>query len=187
MHAVATAVAINDRPSAFRYPRGEGTGVALPTQGEIMRLGQGRVIREGHSIAILSLGTRLADAMKAADELTARGFPTTVADARFAKPIDTALVEQLARHHEVLITIEEGSIGGFASQVMHHLAWKGLMDHGLKVRPMVMPDIFIDHESQTKQIAEAGLSARDIVAAGLAAFGIEAPGTARPVQVVTGR
>ena len=187
MHAVATAVAINDRPSAFRYPRGEGTGVALPTQGEIMRLGQGRVIREGHSIAILSLGTRLADAMKAADELTARGFPTTVADARFAKPIDTALVEQLARHHEVLITIEEGSIGGFASQVMHHLAWKGLMDHGLKVRPMVMPDIFIDHESQTRQIAEAGLSARDIVAAGLAAFGIEAPGTARSVQVVTGR
>ena len=187
VHAVATAVAINDRPSAFRYPRGEGTGVALPTQGEIMRLGQGRVIREGHSIAILSLGTRLADAMKAADELTARGFPTTVADARFAKPIDTALVEQLARHHEVLITIEEGSIGGFASQVMHHLAWKGLMDHGLKVRPMVMPDIFIDHESQTKQIAEAGLSARDIVAAGLAAFGIEAPGTARSVQVVTGR
>ena len=187
MHAVATAVAIDDRPSAFRYPRGEGTGVALPTQGEIMRLGQGRVIREGHSIAILSLGTRLADAMKAADELTARGFPTTVADARFAKPIDTALVEQLARHHEVLITIEEGSIGGFASQVMHHLAWKGLMDHGLKVRPMVMPDIFIDHESQTKQIAEAGLSARDIVAAGLAAFGIEAPGTARSVQVVTGR
>ena len=187
VHAVATAVSIGDRPSAFRYPRGEGTGVALPTQGEILRLGQGRVMREGHSIAILSLGPRLADAMKAADELTARGFPTTVADARFAKPIDTALVEQLARHHEVLITVEEGSIGGFASQVMHHLAWKGLMDHGLKVRPMVMPDIFIDHESQTKQIAEAGLSARDIVAAGLAAFGIEAPGTARPVQVVTGR
>ena len=187
MHAVATAAAIDDRPSAFRYPRGEGTGVALPSQGEILTLGKGRVIREGHSIAILSLGPRLADAMKAADELTARGFPTTVADARFAKPIDTALVEQLARHHEVLITIEEGSIGGFASQVMHHLAWKGLMDHGLKVRPMVMADIFIDHDSQGKQIAEAGLSVRDIVVTGLAAFGIETPGAVRPVQVVTGR
>ena len=187
VHAVATAAAIDDRPSAFRYPRGEGTGVALPTAGEVLTLGKGRLIREGHSIAILSLGPRLADALKAADELTARGFPTTVADARFAKPIDTALVEQLARHHEVLITIEEGSIGGFASQVMHHLAWKGLMDNGLKVRPMVMADVFIDHESQSKQIAEAGLSVRDIVAAGLAAFGIEAPGTTRPVQVVTGR
>jgi 1-deoxy-D-xylulose-5-phosphate synthase len=187
MHAVATSVTINDRPSAFRYPRGEGTGVELPTQGEILQLGVGRIIREGHSIAILSLGSRLGDALKAADELTARGFPTTVADARFAKPIDTALVEQLARHHEVLITIEEGSIGGFASQVMHHLAWKGLMDNGLKVRPMVLADKFIDHDSQAKQIAEAGLSARDIVTAGLAAFGIEAPGTARSVQVVTGR
>ena len=187
VHAVATAAAIDDRPSAFRYPRGEGTGVALPTAGEVLTLGKGRLIREGHSIAILSLGPRLADALKAADELTARGFPTTVADARFAKPIDTALVEQLARHHEVLITIEEGSIGGFASQIMHHLAWKGLMDNGLKVRPMVMADVFIDHESQSKQIAEAGLSVRDIVAAGLAAFGIEAPGTTRPVQVVTGR
>jgi 1-deoxy-D-xylulose-5-phosphate synthase len=187
MHAVATAVSINDRPSAFRYPRGEGTGVALPSQGEILRLGQGRVIREGRSIAILSLGPRLSDALKAADELTARGFPTTVADARFAKPIDTALVEQLARHHEVLITIEEGSIGGFASQVMHHLAWTGLMDHGLKVRPMVLADKFIDHDSQAKQLIEAGLSVRDIVAAGLGAFGIEAPGGMRPVQVVTGR
>jgi 1-deoxy-D-xylulose-5-phosphate synthase len=187
VHAVATSVAINDRPSAFRYPRGEGTGVALPTQGEILELGKGRVMREGHSIAILSLGSRLGDALKAADELTARGFPTTVADARFAKPIDAALVEQLARHHEVLITIEEGSIGGFASQVMHHLAWKGLMDNGLKVRPMVMPDKFIDHDSQGKQLVEAGLSVRDIVVAGLAAFGIEAPGVVRPIQVVTGR
>ena len=186
VHAVATAAAIDDRPSAFRYPRGEGTGVALPTRGEVLTLGRGRVLREGHSIAILSLGPRLADAMKAADELTARGFPTTVADARFAKPIDTALLEQLARHHEVLITVEEGSIGGFASQVMHHLAHKGLMDHGLKVRPMVMPDFFIDHESQTKQIAEAGLSARDIVATGLAAFGIDAAKAPRPVQIVTG-
>jgi 1-deoxy-D-xylulose-5-phosphate synthase len=187
MHMVATAAAIDDGPSAFRYPRGEGTGIALPERGEILEIGKGRVVREGHSIAILSLGSRLGDALKAADELAARGFPTTVADARFAKPIDTALVEQLARHHEVLITIEEGSIGGFASQVMHHLAWKGLMDQGLKVRPMVMADKFIDHDSQAKQLIEAGLSVRDIVVAGLAAFGIEAPGTGRPAQVVTGR
>ena len=108
MHVVATAVAIDDRPSAFRYPRGEGTGVALPTPGEVLAIGKGRILREGNNIAILSLGTRLGDALKAADELAARGFPTTVADARFAKPIDTALVEQLARNHEVLITIEEG-------------------------------------------------------------------------------
>jgi 1-deoxy-D-xylulose-5-phosphate synthase len=187
VHMVATAVAINDRPSAFRYPRGEGTGVVMPTQGEVLQLGKGRVMRDGHSIAILSLGSRLGDALKAADELTARGFPTTVADARFAKPIDTALVEQLARHHEVLITVEEGSIGGFATQVMHHLAWKGLLDHGLKVRPMVMADKFIDHDSQAKQLAEAGLSTRDIVETGLAAFGIETPGAVRPAQVVTGR
>src|SRR5580658_446452 len=187
VHAVATATAIDDRPSAFRYPRGDGTGVPMPTPGEVLRLGKGRVMREGHNIAILSLGSRLGDSLKAADELAARGFPTTVADARFARPIDTALVEQLARDHEVLITIEEGSIGGFASQVMHHLAWRGLLDHGLKVRPMVMPDKFIDHDSQAKQLIEAGLSVRDIVEAGLRAFGIEAPGTVRPVQVVTGR
>jgi 1-deoxy-D-xylulose-5-phosphate synthase len=184
MHTVATAAAIDDRPSAFRYHRGEGTGVVLPSKGEVMTIGQGRVVREGHSIAILALGPRLADALKAADELTARGLPTTVADARFAKPIDTALVEQLARHHEVLITIEEGSIGGFASQVMHHLAWKGLMDNGLKVRPMVMPDLFIDHDSQAKQLAQAGLSARDIVTTALTALGIDA--SARPIQLVTG-
>jgi 1-deoxy-D-xylulose-5-phosphate synthase len=137
-------------------------------------------------VAILSLGTRLGEAMRAADELAAHGLSTTVADARFAKPVDTALVEQLARHHAVLITIEEGSIGGFASQVMHHLAWKGLLDHGLKVRPMVMADKFIDHDSQAKQLVEAGLSVRDIVAAGLRAFGIEMPGVVRPAQVVTG-
>jgi 1-deoxy-D-xylulose-5-phosphate synthase len=187
VHAVATAVAIGDRPSAFRYPRGEGTGVALPTRGEIMTLGRGRLLREGNNIAILSLGPRLADAMKAADELAVRGFPTTVADARFAKPLDAALVEQLARHHEVLITIEEGSIGGFGSAVMHHLAWKGLLDHGLKIRPMVLPDRFIDHDSQTKQIAAAGLSARDIVATALDAIGIEANRPASVKQVFTAR
>ena len=186
MHVVATAAAIDDRPSAFRYRRGEGTGVALPTAGEILALGKGRIVREGTNIAILSLGTRLADAMKAADELAARGFPTTVADARFAKPIDTALVEQLARNHQVLITIEEASIGGFSAQVMHHLAWKGLLDNGLKVRPMVMPDIYIDHDSQAKQLAEAGLSAKDIVAAALSAMGIEVPASGS-TKVITSR
>jgi 1-deoxy-D-xylulose-5-phosphate synthase len=172
MHAVATAVTINDRPSALRYPRGEGVGVALPERGEVLPVGKGRILREGNNIAILSLGPRLADAMKAADELAARGLPATVADARFAKPIDTALIEQLARHHEVLITIEEGSTGGFGNLVLHHLAWKGLLDQGLKVRPMTLPDCFIDHNSQVKQIAEAGLSAKDIVAAALSAIGI---------------
>ena len=175
VHVVATAAAIDDRPSAFRYPRGEGTGVALPTAGEVLAIGKGRVLREGNNIAILSLGTRLADALKAADELAARGFPTTVADARFAKPIDTALVEQLARNHAVLITIEEAAIGGFSAQVMQHLAWKGLLDAGLTIRPMVMPDRFIDHDSQAKQLAEAGLSAKDIVSVALSAVGIKAP------------
>jgi 1-deoxy-D-xylulose-5-phosphate synthase len=174
VHAVATAAAINDRPSAFRYPRGEGVGVALPTEGEVWALGQGRVMREGGSVAILSFGTRLADAMRAADELAARGLPTTVADARFAKPLDTALIEQLARHHEVLIIIEEGAVGGFSSAVLQHLAWKGLLDGGLKVRPMVLPDRFIDHDSQAKQVAAAGLTAKDIVAAVLGAIGIDA-------------
>jgi 1-deoxy-D-xylulose-5-phosphate synthase len=186
VHVVATAVAIGDRPSAFRYPRGEGTGVVLPTEGEVLTLGKGRVLREGNNIAILSLGTRLGDALKAADELAARGFPTTVADARFAKPIDTALVEQLARDHEVLITIEEASIGGFSAQVMQHLAWKGLLDSGLKIRPMVMPDLFIDHDSQAKQLAEAGLSAKDIVSVALSAMGAETQ-DARSTKVITSR
>ncbi len=174
VHAVATAAAIGDRPSALRYPRGDGVGVVLPTQGEVWSLGQARLMREGSSVAILSLGPRLADALRAADELAARGLSTTVADARFAKPLDTALIEQLAKHHEVLITIEEGSIGGFGSAVLHHLAWKGLLDGGLKVRPMVLPDWFIDHDSQAKQLAEAKLTAKDIVATALAAIGIEA-------------
>jgi 1-deoxy-D-xylulose-5-phosphate synthase len=174
MHTVATAAAIDDRPSAFRYPRGEGTGVVLPTQGEVMTLGKGRLMREGSSIAILSLGPRLADAMKAADELAARGLTCTVADARFVKPLDTAMVEQLARHHEVLITIEEGSIGGFGTAVLHHLAWKGLLDNGLKVRPMVLPDVYMDHDSQARQLTIAGLTARDIVATALTALGLTA-------------
>jgi 1-deoxy-D-xylulose-5-phosphate synthase len=186
MHVVATAVTIDDRPSAFRYPRGEGTGVALPKAGEVLALGKGRILREGSNIAILSLGTRLGDALKAADELAARGFPTTVADARFAKPIDTALVERLARNHAVLITIEEAAIGGFSAQVMQHLAWKGLLDSGLKIRPMVLPDRFIDHDGQAKQLAQAGLSAKDIVAVAMSAVGIETP-RAGVAKVITSR
>jgi 1-deoxy-D-xylulose-5-phosphate synthase len=171
VHMVATAAVIDDRPSALRYPRGEGTGIAIPARGEILTLGKGRIQREGSSVAILSLGTRLADALRAADELAARGLSTTVADARFAKPLDTELVEQLARHHEVLITIEEGSSGGFGSAVMQHLAWKGLLDRDLKIRPMCLPDIFIDHDSQAKQLIRAGLTAKDIVQTALNAIG----------------
>jgi 1-deoxy-D-xylulose-5-phosphate synthase len=175
VHMVATATAIDDRPSALRYPRGEGTGIALPTQAEVLTLGRGRLMREGSSVAILSLGTRLAEAMRAADDLATRGLSCTVADARFAKPLDTAMIEQLARHHEVLVTIEEGAAGGFGSAVMQHLAWKGLLDGGLKFRPMTLPDRFIDHDSQQKQLLEAGLTARDIVVAVLAALGIDRP------------
>ncbi len=171
MHMVATAAAIDDRPSALRYPRGEGTGLVLPAVGEILPIGRGRILREGSKVAILSLGTRLADAMRAADELAGRGLSATVADARFAKPFDVKLVEQLARHHEVLITIEEGAAGGFGAAVMQHLAWAGLLDTGLKFRPMTLPDTFIDHASQTSQIATAGLSARHMVETALLALG----------------
>jgi len=178
-HMVATAASIDDRPSAVRYPRGEGTGIAMPARGTVLPLGRGRILREGGSVAILSLGTRLADALKAAEDLAARGLPATVADARFAKPLDTALLEQLARHHEVLITIEEGSAGGFGAAVMQHLAWRGLLDGGLKFRPMTLPDRFIEHDGHPKQIAAARLGPADIVAAVLAALGKVAEASAR--------
>ena len=172
VHMVATAASIGDRPSALRYPRGEGTGAVLPARGEVLELGRGRLLRQGGSVAILSLGTRLGDALKAADALAARGLPATVADARFAKPLDTGLIEQLARHHAVLITVEEGAAGGFGAAVMQHLAWRGLLDGGLKVRPMSLPDRFIDHDSQARQLAEAGLTPRDIVQVALDAVGV---------------
>jgi 1-deoxy-D-xylulose-5-phosphate synthase len=171
VHMVATAAAIDDRPSAIRYPRGEGTGVALPERAEVLPIGRGRVLREGSDVAILSLGTRLADALRAAEELAGRGVSVTVADARFAKPLDVALIEQLARHHGVLITVEEGSAGGFGSAVLQHLAWAGLLDGTLKIRPMVLPDRFIDQDSPARQMAEAGLSVKDIVAVALGACG----------------
>jgi 1-deoxy-D-xylulose-5-phosphate synthase len=172
MHIVATAAAIDDRPSAFRYPRGEGIGLELPARGEVLPLGKGRVVREGTKVAILSYGCRLPEALKAADELAAKGLSTTVADARFCKPIDSELVRRLAREHEVLITIEEGAIGGFATHVMHDLAHAGLLDAGLKIRPMVMPDLFIDHDNPAKQYDVAGLNAKHIVSQALAALGV---------------
>jgi 1-deoxy-D-xylulose-5-phosphate synthase len=164
VHMVATAAAIDDRPSAIRYPRGEGRGVDVPERGTKLPLGRGRIVREGERAAILSLGTRLADALAAAELLGRQGIGVTVADARFAKPLDTALIEQLARHHEVLVTIEEGAGGGFGAAVMQHLAWAGLLDGSLKIRPMLLPDRFIDHDSQPRQLAAANLDTKSIVA-----------------------
>jgi 1-deoxy-D-xylulose-5-phosphate synthase len=171
MHMVATQAALDDGPSALRYPRGEGTGIALPARGSVLPIGQGRVLREGTAVALLSYGTRLGECLKAADELAARGFSCTVADARFAKPLDTALVERLARGHAALLTVEEGSVGGFGSLVAQHLAWAGLLDQGLRFRPMVLPDRYIDHEAPRRQYDEAGLNAPQIVAAAMAAMG----------------
>ena len=158
-HMVATAVAIDDRPCALRYPRGEGTGVELPTRGRPLEIGKGRIVREGSAVALLSLGTRLGECLKAADQLAALGLPATVADARFAKPLDTDLIRRLVRNHEVLITIEEGSVGGFGSFVLQYLAADGLLDRGLKVRQMVLPDVFIEHDKPEKMCEAAGLDA----------------------------
>ncbi|MGH7115830.1 MAG: 1-deoxy-D-xylulose-5-phosphate synthase [Stellaceae bacterium] len=173
VHMVSTCVAIDVGPSAVRFPRGEGVGVALPEQGTPLEIGRGRIMREGNTIALLSLGGRLAECMKAAQELAAYGLSTTVADARFAKPLDTDLIARLAREHEVVITIEEGAIGGFGSHVLHHLAMSGLLDHGLKIRAMVLPDRFLDHDSPQAQYDQAGLNARHIVAMALSALGRE--------------
>jgi 1-deoxy-D-xylulose-5-phosphate synthase len=172
-HMVATSAAIDDRPSAFRFPRGEGTGAMMPVKGEVLPIGKGRIIREGTKVAILSLGTRLNEALMAAEKLDGFGLSTTVADARFMKPLDTDLVSRLAREHEVFITIEEGSIGGFGSHVLQHLAMTGLMDHGLRVRSLVLPDIFIDHDSPDAMYRQAGLDSDGIVRAVFAALGRE--------------
>jgi 1-deoxy-D-xylulose-5-phosphate synthase len=173
MHMVATAVRIDDRPSAMRYPRGEGVGLERPPIGTPLEIGKGRIVREGTSIAILSYGARLQECIAAADKLAGYGLSATVADARFAKPLDTDLVNRLAREHEVLITIEEGSIGGFAAQVLQHLAMEGALDKGLKIRPMVLPDRFIDQDTPEKMYATAGLDASGIVATALGALGRE--------------
>jgi 1-deoxy-D-xylulose-5-phosphate synthase len=171
MHMVATACGIDDRPSAIRYPRGEALGIEMPARGTALEIGKGRIVREGGKVAILSLGTRLADVLAAADDLAARGLSTTVADARFAKPLDEDLVRRLARDHEVLVTVEEGSIGGFAAQVMQFLALDGAFDKGLKFRPMTLPDYFIDHDKPEIQLAQAGLDRAGILATVLAALG----------------
>ncbi|MCR6630781.1 MAG: 1-deoxy-D-xylulose-5-phosphate synthase [Magnetospirillum sp.] len=178
MHAVATAAAIDDRPSAFRYPRGEGVGLDMPERGEVLPIGKGRIVREGSRVALLSLGTRLAEACKAAEDMAARGLSTTVADARFMKPLDHDLLLRLAREHEVLITVEEGSVGGFGSHVLHFLAQSGALDRGLKVRSLMLPDRFQDHNLPKVQYDEAGLSAAHITASVLAALGEPAAGAA---------
>src|ERR1700751_997033 len=164
VHMVATQVAINDRPSAVRYPRGEGRGVEMPEVGIPLEIGKGRIVRQGSKIALLAFGTRLAECEKAADELAAHGLSTTIADARFMKPLDVDMVLKLARDHEILLTIEEGSIGGLGSHVMQVLAEHGMLDGGLRMRAMVLPDAFLDHDSPNAMYARAGLDAKGIVA-----------------------
>jgi 1-deoxy-D-xylulose-5-phosphate synthase len=171
VHRVATQVAIDDRPSALRYPRGEGLGVPMPAEGVPLEIGKGRVLREGTKVALFCFGARLGECLKAADELAALGLSTTVADARFAKPLDTDLLLRLAREHEVLITIEEGAIGGFAAHVFQTLADHGVLDGGLKVRTMLLPDIFIDQDSPAAMYATAGLDAKGIVVKAFEALG----------------
>jgi len=174
VHMVATQAQIDDQPSAMRYPRGEGVGVQLPEEGIPLELGKGRILREGNVVAVLSYGTRLQEALKAADELSAHGLSTTVADARFCRPLDEELVRRLASEHQVLITVEEATIGGFASHVMHSLAHGGLLDRGrLKFRPLYMPSIVMDHDKPDRQYDKAGLNAKHIVATALAALGQE--------------
>jgi 1-deoxy-D-xylulose-5-phosphate synthase len=172
-HMVSTAVALDDRPSAFRYPRGDGVGVAIPEFAEPLEIGRGRIVREGNSVAILSFGTRLGESLKAADLLAARGYSTTVADARFAKPLDIDLILRLAREHEALITVEEGAMGGFGAFVLQALATHGMLDRGLKIRTLTLPDIFQDHDKPDVMYAAAGLDAEGIVRGALSALGAD--------------
>ncbi|WFU09707.1 1-deoxy-D-xylulose-5-phosphate synthase [Rhizobium sp. CB3090] len=162
-HMVRTAAAYDLGPISFRYPRGEGVGIELPERGEILQIGKGRIVKQGSKVALLSFGTRLADSLAAAEDLDAAGLSTTVADARFAKPLDHDLIRQLASHHEVLITVEEGSVGGFGSQVMQFLATEGLLDNGLKIRTLVMPDIWMEQAKPEVMNAKAGLDRAGIV------------------------
>lgn len=170
-HMVRTAAAYDEGPISFRYPRGNGVGVDMPERGEMLAIGKGRIVRQGTRVALLSFGTRLADCLLAAEALDAAGLSTTVADARFAKPLDEDLVRRLAREHEILVTVEEGAIGGFATQVLHLLAHEGLLESGLKVRPLVLPDAFTDHGKPEKMYAEAGLDCSGIVRTVFAALG----------------
>ena len=173
VHMVATAVSIDDRPSAFRYPRGDGMGVAIPEVGEVLEIGKGRILREGTKVALLSFGARLQECLSAAEELEARDLTTTVADARFSKPLDGDLLRRLVAEHEVLITVEEGAIGGFGSHVLHFLSSHGLLDQGVKVRAMTLPDFFVNHDSPAKQYEAAALTGPNIVSTALTALGLE--------------
>jgi len=172
-HMVATQVQIDDRPSALRYPRGEGVGVEMPEQGVPLEIGRGRIIREGNSVALLSFGARLQECLLAADQLSRHGLSTTVADARFAKPLDEDLIRRLAREHEVVVTIEEASIGGFGSHVLHFMATDGLLDQGLKIRSLVLPDEFVDQGKPEQMYADHGLDAHGIVRTVFGALGRE--------------
>jgi 1-deoxy-D-xylulose-5-phosphate synthase len=174
VHMVATAAAYDEGPIAFRYPRGEGVGTDMPEEGVSLAIGRGRIVKEGNRVALLSLGTRLAEALKAAEELETRGLSTTVADARFAKPLDEDLILRLAREHQVLVTVEEGSIGGFGAHVLQLLAERGALDQGLKVRTMVLPDVYLDQDKPERMYAKAGLDAGGIVAKVFEALGREA-------------
>jgi 1-deoxy-D-xylulose-5-phosphate synthase len=174
VHMVATAAAFDEGPIAFRYPRGEGVGTDMPEEGVPLAIGRGRIVKEGDRVALLSLGTRLAEALKAAEELETRGLSTTVADARFAKPLDEDLILRLAREHQVLLTIEEGSIGGFGAHVLQLLAERGALDQGLKVRTMVLPDVYLDQDKPERMYAQAGLDCGGIVAKVFEALGREA-------------
>ena len=173
VHMVATQAAYDEGPSGLRYPRGEGVGIDMPEEGIPLAIGKGRILREGNTVALLSYGTRLAECLKAADELAAHGYSTTVADARFAKPLDTDLVRTLAKEHEVLITVEEGSVGGFGSFVMQFLAHEGAFDSGLKIRPLIMQDAFLDQDKPAMQYEISGLNSAQIVAQALLALGQE--------------
>ncbi|MFY8155143.1 MAG: transketolase C-terminal domain-containing protein, partial [Hyphomicrobiales bacterium] len=170
-HMVATAAAFDEGPIAFRYPRGEGVGVEIPDVGVPLEIGRGRIVREGSRVALLSLGTRLAECLMAAEQLGQRGLSTTVADARFAKPLDEALILRLAREHEILVTVEEGSVGGFGAHVLHLLARSGALDRGLKVRTLTLPDLYQEHDKPDAMYAAAGLDAAGIVRSVEAALG----------------
>ncbi len=174
-NSIATSTIINDKPCAFRYPRGEGLGVKINDQPEIWKIGKGKIISEGSKICILSLGTRLKDSIMASEVLASYGLPTTVADARFAKPIDQLLITQLARDHEVMLTVEEGSIGGFSAQVMSFLAKSGALDKGLKFRPIFFPDVFINHGKPDQQNIECGVDVDNIIKTAMGALGIAHP------------
>ena len=179
VHMVATAVALDDRPSSFRFPRGEGVGVELPERGVPLEIGRGRIVQEGQGVAILSFGARLAEVMKAAEALGARGIRPTIADARFAKPLDRDLILRLARGHEALLTIEEGSIGGFGSHVAQLLAEEGVFDRGLRFRSMVLPDRFIQQDGPEAMYAVAGMNAPDIEAKVLSLLDVARVGARR--------